>query len=120
MTTLSKETAHEMVRELEALPFMHCKNSASFFGNSISWHPSWHQIFKLIKEVKAEYETLVAMRGAIQQAIVDGKTYTFTDWGGGWEWSVEAVDIDGKTIRLFGDGACIYGGQHDRQVITLD
>lgn len=117
----TKEQAYTQVQELEALEFISLKNSASYFSNSISWHPSWAIIFRIVKRVREEYEFLLAIKDEINQAIVDGRVETIADWGGGWSWKADIVRIQGRRIRIFGGGksCCIYAGQHDRPVLNL-
>lgn len=118
---LSKDKAREMVVELNSLPQMNSLNSASYFSDSIDWHPRWTLIFKLIENVKKEYEELYQMKEDIGQAIKNGKVTTITDWGNGWEWKANVVTVNNRRIRVFSSGAVsFYGGQYDKPVLNLN
>jgi len=122
METQTKDEARKMVKELEReLEYLAYQNSATYFAQSLSWHPRWHLIFSLIRDVREEYEILLPLRQEIRDMVLAGETYTIEDWGNGWEWRAEIVDVGGYRIRVCDNmKCCLYKGQHDRPVIHFD
>jgi hypothetical protein len=77
----------------------------------------------LLKEIKESREDLQFFRdnaSALSEAITAGKDYSFTDWGGGWEWKARVVEVNGVRVQIHDTGFSLYRGQNGKSLIKKD
>jgi hypothetical protein len=74
----------------------------------------------LLKEIKESLDHLEFFRTHASE-ILGSEVFTHLDWGGGWEWKVQVIRVDGTLVKVGdGGGFAIYQGQNTKPLVTKD